>query len=56
MSARDALVALLCEHEAEAGGWHCSCQPVDSEQRRDVLPTTWEVHLADAILAAGWHR
>lgn len=55
MSERDervkALAGVLVEHIAEAGGWHCSCQPVDeTEGARDLLEGTWEAHVAETLL------
>jgi hypothetical protein len=38
-------------HEPIAGGWHCACQPVDDEFRRDALDGSWEQHLAAAVVA-----
>ena len=42
---------ILAEHDPLAGGHFCSCQPVDEDGCRDVLPTTWDAHLAAALNA-----
>lgn len=47
----EALAEVFAQHIAEAGGWYCSCQPVDeTEGTRDLLEGTWEAHLADILL------
>ena len=47
----EALAKVLGAHIAEAGGWHCSCQPIDgSDGTRPLLDATWDAHAAQAVL------
>lgn len=54
-TARDELVTLLSEHVHFRGTGQCRCgSPIPFTSGATVA--TWDAHLADVLLAAGWTK
>lgn len=49
---RNQLAAVLAAHESYGGGWFCNCTPADEDGAREFVEASWELHLADAVLAS----